>query len=62
MQQDSDVRINGRRAAVLSGLSLSELRLLASQAAVGRLEQDGELVLSYDELRKICLLAAPATE
>ncbi len=55
--------IKESRAAVLLGISEDELRRLSQVAGLGQLKRTGEfeqMVYSYEELRKICLLAVPA--
>lgn len=52
--------VDERRAAVLTGLSLVKLRFLSKQAGLGRpLGNSAEqTAYTYDELRRLCLLAA----
>ena len=53
--------VDERRAAVLMGVSPVELRTLASQASVGH-PQDGMFVFTYEELRRLSLMAARPSE
>ncbi len=56
-------QVNERLAAVLMGLPPHELRILARQAALGQPgSAAGEMVFTYEELRRLCLLAAASTE
>ena len=51
--------IDERRAAVLIGISPTDLRRLAREAAVGHPGSSAdELIFSYEELSRLCLLAA----
>lgn len=57
MQVSSE--IDEHRAAVLIGISTTDLRRLAREAAVGHPGASAEeLMFSYEELRRLCLLAA----
>ena len=57
--QPMESQIGEHRAAVLIGLSTAELRSLAREAEVGRPgEKNNEMVFTYEELRRLCLLAA----
>lgn len=52
--------VTTRRAAVLLGMSESELRQLSSESGLGLTEQAGgqeETFFTYEELRQICQLA-----
>jgi len=56
-----ETRIDERRAAILIGLSMGELRQLARQAALGHTvtsESCEQLFFTYEELCRLCLLAA----
>jgi hypothetical protein len=59
MPGQSNLQIDEHRAAVLTGLSTTQLRRLAQEAALGQVDHN-ELFFTYDELRRICLLAAPS--
>ena len=56
-----ETRLDERRAAILMGVSPGELRLLASQASLGQ-AQNGAMVFTYDELRRLSLMAARPSE
>ncbi len=59
MRGNHEAEVDERQAAVLIGLPIRELRLLAQQAAVGHHgEHDQELIFTYDDLRQLCLLVA----
>ena len=52
--------VTRRRAAVLLGLSEQELSRLSSESGFGHTEvsgQEEETFFTYEELRRICLLA-----
>lgn len=53
--------VDERRAAVLMGVSPVELRNLAAQASLGH-PQNGSFVFTYEELRRLSLLAARPSE
>ena len=60
---DRQDRIDEHRAAVLLGLSAAELRRLSRLSGLGQLvksEHSEQMVFTYDELRRLCLLAAPS--
>jgi hypothetical protein len=55
-------QIDERRAALLLGISEEELRRLATLSGIGQVKKNGELeqmVYTYEELRKICVLSVP---
>lgn len=53
--------VDERRAAVLTGLSSSDLRSLAREAALGHHSDRGDdLVFSFEELRQLCMMAHSA--
>ncbi len=58
-------RVEEHRAAVLLGLPTTELRRYSSVSGLGHLE-DGdhgeEMVFTYEELRRLCLLAAQSSK
>ena len=63
MDADNPDRIDERRAAVLLGCSTAELRRLSRLSGLGQLEKDErseQMVYTYEELRRLCLLAAPS--
>jgi hypothetical protein len=59
-------RIDEHRAAVLLGLPESELRRYSQASGLGHMENDGKgqkkVVFTYEELRRICLLAAQSSK
>jgi hypothetical protein len=58
-------RVEEQHAAVLLGLSMTEIRRFSRLTGIGRLEmgERGEqVVFTYDELRRLCLLAAQSSK
>ena len=58
-------RVDERRAAVILGMPESELRRYSRLSGVGHIENDGngqKVVFTYEELRRICLLAAQSSK
>jgi hypothetical protein len=58
-------RVDEHRAAVLLGLPESELRRYSQASGLGHMEIDDEgqkVVFTYEELRRICLLAAQSSK
>jgi hypothetical protein len=58
-------RVEEHRAAVLLGLSSTELRRYSRLCGLGRLENSDhgeEVVFTYEELRRLCLLAAQSSK
>ena len=58
-------RIDERQAAILLGLTTVELRRLSRLSGLGQLEKDHrseKIFFTYEELRKLCLLAAPSPD
>jgi hypothetical protein len=58
-------RVEEQHAAVLLGLSMTEIRRFSRLTGIGRLEmgERGEqVVVTYDELRRLCLLAAQSSK
>lgn len=58
-------RVDEHRAAVLLGLPESELRRYSKASGLGHMEIDDEgqkVVFTYEELRRICLLAAQSSK
>lgn len=65
MDANQENRIDERRAAILLGLSTGELRRLSRLSGLGRRERserNGQMVYTYEELRRLCLLAAPSVD
>lgn len=58
-------RVEEHDAAILLGLPQPELRRYSRVAGVGRLEADGcgeQMIFTYEELRRLCLLAAQSSK
>lgn len=58
-------RVEERKAAVLLGLPPMELRRFSRWNGIGHLEESGhgpEMVFTYEELRRLCLLAAQSSK
>jgi hypothetical protein len=58
-------RVEEKRAAILLGLSRSDLRRYSQVAGLGRLENSDrgeQMVFTYEELRRLCLLAAQSSK
>src|SRR6267143_4417122 len=58
-------RVEEHRAAVLLGLPATELRRFSRSSGIGHLEesdQGPEMVFTYEELRRLCLLAAQSSK
>jgi len=58
-------QIDERQAAILLGLTTAELRRISRVSGLGRLEttdRSEQIVFTHDELRKVCLLAAPSLD
>ncbi len=65
MDADNKNRIDERRAAILLGLSTGELRRLSRLSGLGQLEKHDrseQMMFTYEELRRLCLLAAPSVD
>lgn len=63
MRSEYQTRVDERRAAVLLGVSPDELRRLSRLSGLGKVEDNGRaqaMVFTYEELRRLCLLAAPS--
>ena len=62
MDAENPDRIDERRAATLLGLSTAELRRLSRLSGLGQLqdERSEQMVYTYEDLRRLCLLAAPS--
>jgi hypothetical protein len=65
MNRNLQDRVEEQRAAVLLGLPTMELRRYSRVSGLGHLE-DGErgeeMVFTYEELRRLCLLAAQSSK
>lgn len=58
-------RVEEDRAAVLLGLPMSEIRRFSRISGLGHLEkgdQGEHVVFTYDELQRLCLLAAQSSK
>jgi hypothetical protein len=58
-------RVEEHRAAILLGLPQSELRRYSRVADLGHLESGDcgeQVVFTYEELRRLCLLAAQSSK
>ncbi len=58
-------RVEEQRASVLLGLPAAEIRRYSLVSGLGHLENDerGEqMVFTYEELRRLCLLAAQSSK
>jgi hypothetical protein len=58
-------RVGEHRAAVLLGLTMAEIRRFSRLAGLGHLEagdRGEQLVFTYDELQRLCLLAAQSSK
>ncbi len=58
-------RVEEHKAAVLLGLPPTELRRFSRLSGIGHLEESGhgqEMVFTYEELRRLCLLAAQSSK
>jgi hypothetical protein len=65
LDADNKNRIDERRAAILLGLSTGELRRLSRLSGLGQLEKNDrseQMMFTYEELRRLCLLAAPSVD
>ncbi|HET8925799.1 MAG TPA: hypothetical protein VFN26_22640 [Candidatus Acidoferrum sp.] len=58
-------RVEEHRAAILLGLPQSELRRYSEASGLGHLEagdRGEQMVFTYEELRRLCLLAAQSSK
>jgi len=58
-------RVGEQHAAVLLGLSMTEIRRFSRLTGIGHLEvgdRGEQVVFTYDELRRLCLLAAQSSK
>jgi hypothetical protein len=58
-------RVEEHRAAVPLGLPTTELRRFSRLSGIGHLEESDhgqEIVFTYEELRRLCLLAAQSSK
>ncbi|HEX4545173.1 MAG TPA: hypothetical protein VH110_02350 [Candidatus Acidoferrum sp.] len=65
MSMNLQDRVEEHRAAILLGVSQSELRRYSRVAGLGHLENGDrgeQMVFTYEELRRLCLLAAQSSK
>jgi hypothetical protein len=65
VRDDNNSQISERGAAILLGLSLSDLRWFSRRAGLGQIqsESDGaQLVFTYDELAQLSAMSAPSAD
>ena len=65
MSMNSHEHVGEHRAAILLGLPTNEIRRYSRIAGVGHLEtgdRGEQVVFTYEELRKICLVAAQSSK
>jgi len=62
---DNNSHITERGAAILLGLSLSDLRWFSRRAGLGQIQSESngpQLVFTYDELAKLSAISAPSAD
>jgi len=65
MSMHSQEPVGEHRAAVLLGLPMTEIRRFSRLAGLGRLEtgdRGEQVVFTFDELQRLCLLAAQSSK
>jgi len=65
MSRNSKHRVDERRAAVLLGMPKADLRRYSQASGLGQFETDAQgpkMVFTYEELRRICLLATQSAK
>ena len=65
MLDDNNSHISERGAAILLGLSLSDLRRFSRRAGLGQTQSESDgahLVFTYDELVKLSAISAPSAD
>lgn len=65
MSVNTQEQVGEQRAAVLLGLSMTEIRRISRLAGLGRLENDDrgeQVVFTYAELQRLCLFAAQSSK
>ncbi len=65
MGMTSQDRVEEHKAAVLLGLPATELRRFSRLSGIGHVEENDrgqEMVFTYEELRRLCLLAAQSSK
>ena len=65
MSMNMQEQVGESRAAILLGLPTNEIRRFSRIAGVGHLESSDrgeQVVFTYDELRRLCLVAAQSSK
>ncbi len=65
MSMNIQEQVGEQRAAVLLGLPTTEIRRFSRMAGLGHLEKGDrgeQVVFTYDELQRLCLLAAQSSK
>ena len=65
MLDDNNRHITERGAAILLGLSLTDLRWFSRRAGLGQTQSESngtQLVFTYDELAKLSAISAPSAD
>jgi hypothetical protein len=65
MSMNIQERVGEHRAAVLLGLPMTEIRRFSRISGLGHLEagdRGEQVVFTYEELRRLCLLAAQSSK
>jgi hypothetical protein len=65
MTMNIQEQVGEQRAAVLLGLPMTEIRRFSRLAGLGHLEMGDcgeQVVFTYDELQRLCLLAAQSSK
>ncbi len=65
MNVSTEEQVGEHRAAVLLGLPMTEIRRFSRLAGLGHLEEvdlGEQVVFTYDELQRLCLLAAQSSK
>jgi len=65
MSMNTQEQVGEQRAAVLLGLPTTEIRRFSRLAGLGHLEagdRGEQVVFTYDELQRLCLLAAQSSK
>ena len=63
--ENDNSHISERGAAILLGLSLSDLRWFARRAGLGQLQfaaSESQVVFTYDELAQLSAISAPSAD
>ncbi len=65
MSPNAQDRVEEHRAALLLGLPAAELRRFSRVSGLGHFENDDrgeQVIFTYEELRRLCLLAAQSSK